>query len=188
MKKCLSIFICILTMGVVVSCSNINIDPAVEDKVRGGYEDVNGTLSAAQSSDKVTNDIVIPSPEELEMMEDEVICLTNEYRVELGLNELAKDNELTYVARIRAQEIVTTWSHIRADGSMYVDILDAIKYPSPLVGENLGRYQDSSTEVVQMWKESPGHNANLIGDYNKIGVGIYVTERGKLHYVQIFAK
>ena len=137
-----------------------------------------------------TGAAAVSSPEELEELEAEVIRLTNEYRVSLGLDELTQDDQLTYVARIRAQEIVTSWSHVRPDGTYYVDILDAIQYPSPLVGENLARGQETAAEAIEMWKESPGHNDNLTGqDFNKIGVGVYFFEEtGRLYYVQIFAK
>ncbi|MCH5274377.1 MAG: CAP domain-containing protein [Lachnospiraceae bacterium] len=140
--------------------------------------------SQAGDSDAATT----PSPEELLEMEAEIIRQTNEYRVSLGLNELTQDDQLTYVARIRAQEIVTTWSHIRPDGTKYVDILVEMQYPSPLVGENLARYQDSVSQVMEMWIASPSHQANLVGDFNKIGTAVYLSEEGQLHYVQIFAQ
>lgn len=117
----------------------------------------------------------------------EVLRLENEYRVSLGLNELTWDDDLAYVANIRAQEIVVCWSHTRPDGSMYVDILDDMNYPSPLVGENLGKHQKTPSSVMEQWKESPSHNKNLVGDFNKLGVSCYEFD-GKLYWVQIFAK
>lgn len=151
-----------------------------------------GFAAVGQSDQQTKNSGVtaVPSPEELEELETEVIRLTNEYRISLSLNELTQDDQLTYVARIRAQEIVTNWSHERSDGTYYYDILDAIQYPSPLVGENLAKGQDSASEAIDMWKESPSHNANLIeSDFTKIGVGVYFFEEtGRLYYVQIFAQ
>lgn len=139
-----------------------------------------------QSGD--TGKTEIPSDEELEEMEAEIIRLTNEYRVSLGLNELTQDDRLADVAQIRASEIVTTWSHTRPDGTIFADILNDMQYPSTRAGENLGRAQKTASEVMDMWKESPGHNAILTGDFTKIGVDIYVSEDGILHFVQIFAK
>lgn len=155
------------------------------------YENGNEFASTVQSDKQAENTDVtaIPSPEELEELEAEVIRLTNEYRVSLGLNELTQDNVLKYVARIRAQEIVTTWSHVRYDGTSYVHILDEIQYPSPLVGENLAKGQETAAKAIEMWKESPSHNDNLIeSNFNKIGVGVHVSEDGHLYYVQIFAQ
>ena len=154
------------------------------------YEAMNGITTPDQSENQAEDAGVtaIPSPEELEELEAEVIRLTNEYRVSLGLNELTQDDQLTYVARIRAQEIETTWSHIRADGTKYVDILDEIDYPSPYVGENLAKGQLTAARALEMWEESPSHDENLIGPFNKIGVGVHVSEEGRLYYVQIFAQ
>ena len=124
---------------------------------------------------------------DLEVYSKEVLKLVNEYRLENDLNELVWDDQLAEVAKIRAPELVVQWSHVRPDGTKYVDILDDMRYPSPLVGENLGRYQKTPEEVMQMWKESPGHNANLLGDFTKIGIETYENE-GNLYWVQIFAK
>lgn len=157
-----------------------------------GYE----TWNIFASNDRnmaQTEDIGVkpaPSLENLKEMEAEIIRLTNEYRVSLGLNELTQDDILSTVALIRAEEIVTNWSHERSDGTHYYDILDAINYPSLLVGENLAKGQDSASEAMEMWKESAGHNANLTRpEFNKIGVGIYFSEEtGRFYYAQIFAK
>lgn len=40
-------------------------------------------------------------------------------------------------------------------------------------GENIGRYQNSEEEVLDMWKQSETHNENMLGDYTHIGVAIY---------------
>lgn len=39
-------------------------------------------------------------------------------------------------------------------------------------GENIAAGQDY-TNVVQAWIDSPGHRANLLGDFNTIGIGFY---------------
>ena len=118
---------------------------------------------------------------------DEIIRLTNEYRVSQGLNELEKDEVLCEVAEIRAKEIVDTWSHTRPDGTKFYNILVAMNYEMAAAGENIGRYQDSEEEVMSMWKESKSHNKNMLGDYTKIGVAVY-QEDGEYYFVQIFAR
>ena len=157
-----------------------------------GYE-IRNLFASDDLNEEQTEDTdvkPVPSFEDLIEMEAEVIRLTNEYRVSLGLNELTQDDALRTVARIRAKEIVTNWAHERSDGTHYYDILDAINYPLLLVGENLAKGQDSAAEAMEMWKESSGHNANLLlPEFNKIGVGVYYSpETGRLYYVQIFAQ
>lgn len=141
---------------------------------------------------KATNEAVVAGVVDIRDIDlneysKEVLVLLNEYRTQNNLNELKWDTTLAEVAAIRAPELVQKWSHIRPNGTKYVDILDEIRYPSPLVGENLGRYQTTPEEVMQMWIESPGHNANLLGDFTKVGISVY-EENGLLYWVQIFAK
>lgn len=178
----------LLSIALLISVS-LNIY-FVYTRTDSDYEIVNRIVSFVRSINQSedTDETAIPSDEELEEMKEEIIRLTNEYRVSLGLNELTQDSQLKYVAQVRSQEIVTTWGHNRADGSTFADILAAMHYPSPRFGENLGKAQKTASEVMDMWKESPGHNANLIGDFTKIGVDIYVSEEGILYFAQIFAK
>ena len=118
---------------------------------------------------------------------DEIIRLTNEYRVSQGLNELEKDEILCEVAEIRAKEIVHTWSHTRPDGTKFYKLLKDQDYEMQAAGENIGRYQKTADEVMQMWKESKSHNENMLGNYTRIGVAVY-QENGNYHFVQIFAR
>ena len=128
-----------------------------------------------------------PEAKEENLSVDELIRLTNEYRVSQGLNVLEKDLELCEVAEIRAREIVDTWSHERPDGTKFYNILLGMKYEMVAAGENIGRYQNSEEEVLDMWKQSETHNENMLGDYTHIGVAIY-KEDGKYHFVQIFTR
>lgn len=114
-----------------------------------------------------------PEAKEVNLSVDELIRLTNEYRVSQGLNALEKDLELCEVAEIRVREIVDTWSHERPDGTKFYNILLGMKYEMVAAGENIGRYQNSEEEVLDMWKQSETHNENMLGDYTHIGVAIY---------------
>lgn len=118
---------------------------------------------------------------------DEIIRLTNEYRVSHGLPPLEKDPVLCEVAEIRAKEIVTTWSHTRPDGTKFYNILFDMNYQADAAGENLGRYQTSVEEVMQMWKDSESHNKNMLSEYSKIGTAVYELD-GEFYFVQIFAR
>ena len=118
---------------------------------------------------------------------DEIIRLTNEYRVSEGLNELEKDSVLCEVAEIRAREIADVWSHTRPDGTKFYNILLGMDYEMSAAGENIARYQESAEEVMSMWKESKEHNENMLGNYTKIGVAIF-EENGEYYFAQIFAR
>lgn len=169
----------------VVDMSSTQIKDIIDDIENINVEIPEEIMPEVISSNKT---VEIPKTENISVLEQEIIDLTNEYRVSLGLNELEEDSRLTDIARIRSQEIVTNWSHIRADGSMYSDMIRDIDYDYYCIGENLARYQKTPEEALKMWKESPSHNENLVGEYTKIGVGVYEDKDGNLYYAQIFAK
>lgn len=55
-------------------------------------------------------------------------------------------------------------------------------------GENIAAGQDY-TNVVQAWIDSPGHRANLLGDFNTIGIGFYSGSNCYgTYFTQNFAK
>ena len=61
--------------------------------------------------------------------------------------------------------------------------------------ENLAKYQTSVTQVMDCWKESSGHNANMISKYTtSVAISVFVkaqkNDDGTIsytyHYVQLF--
>lgn len=125
---------------------------------------------------------------DIDKMTQEIIDKTNEYRQENGLNILEVDETLTTAANIRASELPQNWSHIRPDGTKVFDWLKQNNYKYTFAGENLGEFQKTTDEVMQMWKDSPSHNENLLNSYTKIGVGIYKDNKNNLYFAQIFSK
>ena len=111
----------------------------------------------------------------------EVIRLTNEERVNQGLEPLEMDSDLMVLAQIRAEEVSTKYSHERPDGTRVVK-----EYPG--TGENVGA-KASAEKQVASWMSSEGHRANILKEkYHSIGVGCYQTAGGKHYWVQIFRK
>ena len=49
-------------------------------------------------------------------------------------------------------------------------------------------YGYNVTSVVDAWMNSPGHRANILGDFTHIGVGVAKGSDGQLYYVQNFGK
>lgn len=63
-------------------------------------------------------------------------------------------------------------------------------YPSgwSRAGENIAAGY-GYTSVVQGWIDSPGHRANMLGDYTHIGIGYYSGSNCyRTYFVQNFAK
>ncbi|MDD2706979.1 MAG: CAP domain-containing protein [Verrucomicrobiae bacterium] len=65
----------------------------------------------------------------------------------------------------------------------------AISFQS--AGENVASnrgHDDPVAHAVKGWLKSPGHRANLLGDFTLTGVGIARDKEGRFYFTQIFLK
>ncbi len=111
----------------------------------------------------------------------EVVRLVNAERAKEGLSALKSDSTVQSAAQVRAQEIVSTFSHTRPNGSSCFTALEAagVKYSG--AGENIAYGQKSPEDVVNAWMNSPGHRANIMNkNFTTIGVGCYKS--GNTYY------
>lgn len=120
---------------------------------------------------------------------DQVIQQLNAYRVANGLGELEKHTALMNAAKVRGVEITHTWSHTRPDGS---SCFTAIEEDFWSMGENVAMGQSNPTAVMTAWKNSQGHNENmLMSHYTYIGVSCFRAKVGNGYYnywVQMFGR
>jgi uncharacterized protein YkwD len=115
----------------------------------------------------------------------------NNYRLENGLNLLQYSRTLERSADDYAFELVLKkfeLAHVDPEGDAPSDrALDA-GFCHQFVGENLAEGFETTEQVMQAWKDSPGHNANLLGaQYDLVGVGYYFEPNGRRIWVQEFA-
>ncbi|MCM1038803.1 MAG: CAP domain-containing protein [Ruminococcus sp.] len=105
----------------------------------------------------------------------------NQARKEIGLGELVWNEELADAAGIRAEEIYTTFSHTRPDGSEWWSVNEDIVY-----GENLARGYQSADSVMKAWLDSTEHKDNILySGFTTIGIAVYEVD-GKWYWVQEF--
>ncbi len=90
----------------------------------------------------------------------EVWQLTSQYRQENGLSALTYNESLQNASNVRALEALVFWGHDRPDGSKW-NSTDAI-WASVSCGENLAKGANTPEEVMVAWKNSPGHNRNML--------------------------
>lgn len=122
----------------------------------------------------LTNDLCVGTAKE-------IFEQTNAERIAAGLEPLIWDDELAKYADIRAEEIITNFSHTRDDGTKCYVLSDLIW------GENIARGPHANGyEFLEHWMESPGHKANILEPrYTTLGVGFTCTEQGDTA-VQLF--
>ncbi len=93
----------------------------------------------------------------------------NAQRKNAGLTELRWNDGLEQAAMVRAQEIVTTWSHTRPNGSDWWTVNSSIMY-----GENLAKGYSTSDACVSAWMASPTHKANIVDpEFRTCGIAIF---------------
>ncbi len=102
----------------------------------------------------------------------EFLCLLNQYRVSQGKGKLSYDSALSSVALAHSSWMLATgtFSHTSEDGST-LDTRCATANVS-CRAENLAMGAGSAENLLRMWKNSLGHNTNLLGPYTTIGLGI----------------
>ena len=54
------------------------------------------------------------------------------------------------------------------------------------MGENIAVGQRSAEEVMSSWRNSPTHNGNMLGNYDRVGIGMYVDDNIGHYWVQVF--
>ncbi|MFM9847093.1 MAG: CAP domain-containing protein [Hyphomicrobiaceae bacterium] len=101
--------------------------------------------------------------------------LINAYRKEKGLKPLKLNAELSNAAKAHSRDLAK-WdriSHYGSDGSNPWDRVKRAGYNARLAAENVGTGQASIDEVFKGWKESPGHNKNLLlTDAEHMGIAL----------------
>lgn len=100
-------------------------------------------------------------------LEARLVALTNEARTARGLPPLKVELQLTRVAR--------DWSNTmaaRRDLSHRPELGRAIVGNWSRIGENVG-VGPSIERTHEAFMNSPGHRANVLGDFDRVGVGIY---------------
>ena len=139
----------------------------------GSYESGSGSTGGSSSSSDI----------DIEEFREEVIRLTNIERENAGLDPLVEDSTAMEYAQIRAEELSENYSHVRPNNqSASVDGLYFI--------ENGARGSTTPRAVIDLWMNSSGHKATLLGDYNDYGnltgVGCYVDDTGTFYWAQVF--
>ena len=137
--------------------------------------DVKGVSTSQGNSTSVSS----KPTAELNDYENAVAAYINDYRVANGLNAIAYEPTLTYVAKYRSQDLIDRnyWSHYTPEGTTVFNLFkaDGVKYK--IGGENLGQATPADIGTpeafLNAWENSPSHNANMLRKgYNYIGVGM----------------
>lgn len=120
--------------------------------------------------------------------ESKMISLVNQDRASNGLKPLTFDAGLRAGALAHSQDMADNnyFSHTSPTQGDFNTRIKAAGVQYNGAGENIAEYGSvESAETAFM--NSPGHRANILGDYTRIGIGI-VNHNGSYYITQWFAK
>lgn len=149
--------------------------------------DSNPTLGADGSSSDSSSSSSDSS--ELSAMEQSAFNKVNEYRASKGLAALTWSANIANISREHSVDMaaISTLSHDGFDArAATLQASGAIS-----VGENVAYnagFADPASTAVTGWINSPGHEANMVGNYTKTGMGVAISSNGSYYFTQIFTR
>lgn len=120
--------------------------------------------------------------------------LINNYRTENNLGTLSVDAKLEDAAIWMSDDLIKncmttgdTCSHTDSTGRTFSERLRAFGYPSGTTAstaENIVSYVNTAQDAFDIWKNSPGHNKNMLGSgYIAIGISRSCNSNGNCAWV-----
>lgn len=117
----------------------------------------------------------------IDISSEKLLFLTNQKRVEAGLEPLGLDNTLSNAAILKAKDMFSKdyWAHNAPDGTTPWVFIKNAGYEYVYAGENLAKGFTSSPSVVEAWMKSPTHKENVLSpNYKDVGFAVL---QGKLN-------
>ena len=105
---------------------------------------------------------------------ENLLAMHNEVRAKNNVAPLVLNEKLNLAAQRHAEDMFKKnfRSHTGKNGSTFTSRAKKAGYKSAFSGENIAWGQNSITEVIAAWVDSPGHFRNMIsGDFKDVGFG-----------------
>ncbi|MBO4369020.1 MAG: CAP domain-containing protein [Desulfovibrio sp.] len=189
---------CRLAFRIVLLCFSLLLSSCcslqmIEDEWDDWVEFIehdDGKPCTAQQRQRKTKKSRSAFPDTYREEEEQAVHYLNEIREEQGLRPLRfrANSRLQQAARVRAREIVDVFSHTRPDGSDCTSVLQEVGLSFHQTGENIAYGTNvDARRVTEMWRNSPGHYANMISPaYQEIGLASFHGKGKNVYWVQIF--
>ena len=143
---------------------------------------------SSDSSDDVSTDNKLIVTYNYNETETKLVTLINDYRVSQGLNALQVVNHISYKSQEHNEYMiannVVNHDYFEQRSNNIIHVLGAER-----VGENIAYNYVTAESALQAWLNSPGHKANILGDYTHLGMSVTVNpETGRRYYTNMFMK
>jgi len=120
---------------------------------------------------------------------EDVLKYTNQFRNSRKLSELEMRKDLNEIARKHSEDMAKGRRSFGHGGlkQRQAQIQKLLKSYSGMA-ENVAYGARNGKEAFNIWKNSKGHRANMLGSYKYIGIGTARDKRGRIYYTQIFVR
>jgi hypothetical protein len=116
----------------------------------------------------------VNTPAGIDAEESAFLNLINQYRAANGKGALTLNNNLNNVADWMSQDMAARnyFDHKDSQGRDPFQRMKDFGYNYRAAGENIAAGYQTAAQVFEGWKNSPGHNANMLnGAFTEIGIG-----------------
>lgn len=129
------------------------------------------------------------SPARSKPIVEEILDQTNRFRKAHKLGALSMNEDLNEIAEQHSEDMAkgrVAFGH----GGFSLRYDKAKKKIRNFRGfaENVAYGVTTGEEVMGMWKNSPGHRRNLLGNYKYTGIGTAKSRDGRMYYTQVFVR
>lgn len=162
-----------------------------KDEVQLPHEDTGSQTEEDSKGDNIQDGQDQTSEQKISTEMKQVLNLVNQERAKQGLKSLQMDDQLNYVATIKAKDMRDNnyFDHnSRTYGSPF-DMMQQFGVHYSYAGENIAAGQKSAEQVMNDWMNSSGHKANILNkNYTHLGVGFVEGGSYGTYWVQEFTK
>lgn len=116
---------------------------------------------------------------------EQILDLANQHRKSVGKEVLVRSTEADKVASFHTNYMIEQGfiSHDNFYKRME-ELRELVN--AKAVGENVAFGYASGESVMEGWLDSPGHKANIEGDFTHVGISAIKDENGTYYYMQLF--
>lgn len=122
-------------------------------------------------------------------LNEDVLKYTNQFRKSKRLSPLEMREDLNAIARKHSDDMARGKCSFGHDGFNKREAqVQKIIQPFSEMAENVAYGAATGKEVVEMWKDSPGHRKNMLGNYKYLGIGAARDNSGTIYFTAIFVR
>lgn len=121
-------------------------------------------------------------------LERQIFDISNAARVKHGLKPFIWDDQIAGTARKHSDDMAGNnyFDHSNLKGESPFDRMKADQIRYSLAAENIAAGQRNAIYAVMGWMNSAGHRKNLLGNAERLGVGVAAGGEMGLYYTQNF--